>query len=277
MTNEHVHFDEQSRRVMSSADDTAEGWLIRFCQDFAVNEMRALLMIADVSNVIGEAVGAELLKHPLWRRWFEARHGVNAAEGMEIIQEVVEHLGEGEHSTPNTQHSTLNGEHRTPGGAQSNAELPTLKGGLPAGRQQHVGGSVEPCSTAGAGVAATGRTLHSNSGGSVSAAAVLSGFKRALRLVRCSRGLKEKSDKLEYLIMALHWPDELDGVDNATDLARRLKVTKANANKYVNQFRDLFPPGMRVIPAMGGQRGEAARTKFTAKRFEQEKAKAGKA
>src|SRR6185437_14291921 len=106
-----------------------------------------------------------------------------------------------------------------------------------------------------------------------SASGVFAMFKRAIRLMRCSRGSQEVADKLSYLALALGWYDELDGVDNSTDLARVLKVTKANSNKYVNQFRDVLPPGMKVIPPMGGQRKEGSRQKFTGKRYEQEAAK----
>lgn len=106
-----------------------------------------------------------------------------------------------------------------------------------------------------------------------SGAEVMRMFKRLIRVIRCSRGYQERSDKLEYAILALGWVEELDGVDNPTALAHKLNVTKQNADKYVNLFRDIIPPGMKTIPAMNGQRREDSRVLFTGIRYDQQKAK----
>lgn len=102
------------------------------------------------------------------------------------------------------------------------------------------------------------------------AAHLLRMVKRGLREVLRSRTLRELSDKLRYFCMAMHWYDLLDGIDNATDLGKALKVTKANANKFVCMFRDIIPDGMNSLPPSGGQRKDFARAKFARKRKEQE-------
>ena len=114
-------------------------------------------------------------------------------------------------------------------------------------------------------------------GGGADLSQVLRMFKRGLRIVRCTSDQKQKSDQLEYLVLALGWHDELPRqrgtdrlIDNPTDLARHLQVTKANSNKYVNLFRDVIVPGITTLPTQSGQRDESARNKFTALRYEQE-------
>lgn len=99
-----------------------------------------------------------------------------------------------------------------------------------------------------------------------------------VRIVR--RGLREimvtttnarqRADKLAYLILALGWTDLLDGVHTPTELGKRLGLTKANADKFVNLFRDIVNDGSAPLPTSGGQRKEEHRAKFTQKRQEQE-------
>jgi hypothetical protein len=98
--------------------------------------------------------------------------------------------------------------------------------------------------------------------------------KRGLREVLRSRTYREMAHKLRYYVLAMGWFDLLDGVDNPTDLGRTLRVTKANANKFVNLFRDILPDGMKSLPNLGGQRTEAERAKFAGIRKQQEAARA---
>jgi hypothetical protein len=52
---EAVHFDENSQRVSTTDDpETGEEFINRFCQEFAVNQESAMLMIAEVSNHLGD-------------------------------------------------------------------------------------------------------------------------------------------------------------------------------------------------------------------------------
>ena len=53
---EVVHFDENSRRVATTDDpETGEEFISGFCQNWAVNQETAMLMIADVANHLGAA------------------------------------------------------------------------------------------------------------------------------------------------------------------------------------------------------------------------------
>ena len=101
-------------------------------------------------------------------------------------------------------------------------------------------------------------------------------FKRALRLVRRGTSHRARCDMMDYMCLAFRWFDELGGIDNPTDLARKLRVSKANATKYVNFMRDVLPPGLQTMPAMPGQRSEAARLKFAQKCHERQREKAEK-
>lgn len=110
-------------------------------------------------------------------------------------------------------------------------------------------------------------------GSSVDVRKVEDMFKRGLRIVSCARESQTQMAMLLYFKLALQWFGELGGIDNDTDLARKLGVTKANSNKYKNLFRDVVAEGLKVLPTVRGERNDAARKTFTAKRFEQEKQK----
>jgi hypothetical protein len=89
---------------------------------------------------------------------------------------------------------------------------------------------------------------------------------RAFRIVRCVKpGKKGKSLKdmmLDAMMLAFGKNSEI-GLSSSSELAKRHKCTKANANKYVNQFRDLIAPGLnRNDETLPGQRDFNARQKF---------------
>lgn len=108
---------------------------------------------------------------------------------------------------------------------------------------------------------------ENDTGGKMDIAAVLRLFKSGLRIVKGDgRDVRAVYDRLHYFMLAMNWPEELGGIDNCTDLGAALKVTKANANKYVNLFRDVLPAGLGKLPTQPGQRDDAAREKFTAVR-----------
>lgn len=90
-------------------------------------------------------------------------------------------------------------------------------------------------------------------------------MKRAFRIVRHSRN---KDMTIDCMALAFGWHGEVSAC-NSTDLAKVHRCTKANVNKFVNQFRDVLPTGFASIEAMPGQRSDAARKKFTLIRKEQ--------
>ena len=52
--NAAAHFDEDSQRVLTDHDRPDECFLADWCQDFAVNQQTALLMMAKMANHLGE-------------------------------------------------------------------------------------------------------------------------------------------------------------------------------------------------------------------------------
>lgn len=91
-------------------------------------------------------------------------------------------------------------------------------------------------------------------------------FRRGLRIVLAA---KHPGHVLAYFMLALGWYDEIGGVDNAALLARKLGVTKANANKYENLFCDILPTGIGRMDRKANQRSEKSRTCMTTRRIAQ--------
>ncbi len=61
----------------------------------------------------------------------------------------------------------------------------------------------------------------------------------------------------ECWILAMGWPDLLEGVKTAVDLAKKWNVTRASVVKIVNRMQ-----GSLDLPPMPGQRSEESREKF---------------
>ena len=98
----------------------------------------------------------------------------------------------------------------------------------------------------------------------------LSVVKRGLRVViETSKDNKELGEKLWYFVFAMGWYDCVGEIDSCTVLARKLKLTKANINKFANNFRDFLPDRRGSLPDKPGQRKNGARTTFAKVRMKQ--------
>jgi hypothetical protein len=94
--------------------------------------------------------------------------------------------------------------------------------------------------------------------------------KRGIRKVIDSQTNEEMAVKLWCFCLAMGWFEVIDGYDSCTELAKKLKRTKADVNKFVCMFRDQIPDGMASMPPTSGQRDDRARATFAKKRMEQE-------
>lgn len=94
-------------------------------------------------------------------------------------------------------------------------------------------------------------------------------FQRALRICASARSQQHQAFLLQCLMLSLGMKEDL-GVDTAVQLAKRHKLCKADATRYICMFRDILPAGLGRLPALDDQRTPEARAKFAAKRREQE-------
>jgi len=94
--------------------------------------------------------------------------------------------------------------------------------------------------------------------------------RRGVRVVLRSRTNRELAVKLWCFALAMRWYDVIDGIDSCTGLAAKLKLTKADINKFACMFRDIVPDGMASLPASNAHRPEATRGRFGRIRFKQE-------
>lgn len=106
-----AHFDEQSQRILTTADRPSESFLEEWCQDFAVNEETALQMMAKMANHLGEgegdAIGAVIkFRNLLERGFLRARFYATDIRGsatLELIQSALTRLNAGALSAKETE------------------------------------------------------------------------------------------------------------------------------------------------------------------------------
>ena len=94
--------------------------------------------------------------------------------------------------------------------------------------------------------------------------------KRGYRVIIDSRTNEELAIKAWCFALSMGWYDVIDGIQSCTELGRKLKLTKADINKFAVLFRDVIPDGLASMPPTAGQRNDGARVKFGRLRHKQE-------
>jgi hypothetical protein len=96
-------------------------------------------------------------------------------------------------------------------------------------------------------------------------------IRRGIRHVICAKTYRQQAFLLRCLMIEIGWLEELDGIGNPTDLARKFGLTKADANKFCCLYRDGLTDDATPIPNRPNQRPPRVRAKFAGIRRQQEK------
>lgn len=99
--------------------------------------------------------------------------------------------------------------------------------------------------------------------------AILKAFRHALYLIERARTPKQQVFQLYCFAVSIGCGD-IVGCSTPTQVARKFRLTKANADKFVCLYRDAVPEGMKSLPPAPNQRPENVRAKFAAIRRQQE-------